>query len=182
MKLFTTLFLIVICVLTYFVYIGPTYSAVGALSAQKDNYSQILQDSKNIASKQDQILATYDSISTNDLDRLNKIVPLNFNSVTFINYLNIIASKYGLVVNGMKVVDQGQTAGEIVDQSQKSYQTRNITFSVSGQYATLINFLKSLESGLYLVDVTGLSVTKGSTIKSGLMLNFNISLNTYSIN
>jgi Tfp pilus assembly protein PilO len=182
MKLITPLFIIGICVGVYFVYINPTLSSVSALTAQKDSYNQVLQQAKEVASKRDQALADYNAISQDDLSRLDKIVPVSFNSVAFANYLSGIAGKYGLVVAKMQITEQNLNDGQVVVLSTNSYQKKNVNFSITGQYTSLENFLKDLESGLTLVDVTGLSVKKNSTDKSNSSFEFNINLNTYSLN
>ena len=182
MKLFTSLIIIAVCIGTYFIYISPTYSYIQALSAQKDTYNQVLQTAKDVASKRDQAMASYNAISSDNLSRLSKIVPVDFNSVTFVNHLSTIASKYGLVVAGMQIIEQDSSGQQIVAPSATSYKTKNVTFSIKGQYSAFVSFLKDLESGLYLVDVTGLSIKRDTTDKTGSLFEFNVNLNTYSLN
>ena len=181
MKSFTPLFIIAICVWVYFAYIGPTYATIQTVTTEKDNYNKVLEQAKNVSSKRDQVLASYNAVSSDNLSRLGKIVPSNFNSVTFVNHLNTIASKYGIVIDKMQIVGQNSSGGQVVASDANSYQTKSVSFSVKSQYTTFMNFLKDLESGLYLVDVTGLSIKKSQQDKTGQSFEFNITVNTYSL-
>ena len=182
MKSFVPFFILAICVGVYFMYESPSYSNIQTLTTEKNNYNQVLQEAKDVSAKRDQILASYNAISTDNLARLSKIVPANFNSVIFVNHLNTIASKYGLVLDKMQIVEQNNTGGQVIAPDQNSYNTQNVSFSVKGQYTTFMNFLKDLESGLYLVDITGLSIKKGTLDKTGQSFEFDVSTNTYSLN
>jgi hypothetical protein len=163
-------------------YISPTYSDIQTLSAQSRDYNQVLEQAKEVATKRDQAVASYNAISTDDLSRLAKIVPVSFSSVTFVNYLSAIAGKYGLVVDKMQIDEQNSGNGQVVVPNANSYQTKNVTFSVSGSYDSLVGLLKDLESGLYLVDVTGLTLKRNSAPGKSLTFEFDVTLNTYSLN
>ena len=162
-------------------YISPAYSTVQTLITQKSNDENVLEQAKNVSTKRDQILASYNAISDTDLARLSKIVPASFNSVTFVNHLNTIAGKYGVVIDKMQVVEQNSSGGQVVVPVADSYQTKSVSFSVKGQYTSFMSFLKDLESSLYLVDITGLSIKKGAQDKTGQSFQFDVTLNTYSL-
>jgi Tfp pilus assembly protein PilO len=140
-----------------------------------------LGQAKDVSVKRDQILAAYNAISSDNLTRLGKIVPASFNSVTFANHLNTIASKYGIIIEKMQIVEQDNSNGQVVAPTADSYMTKIVSFSVKGQYPTFMNFLKDLESGLYLVNVTGLSIKKDQSDKTGSTFEFDVTLNTYSL-
>ena len=182
MKLFTPLILIGACILAYFMYISPTYSDVQNLISQKNSYDSVLQDAKNISTKRDQIMASYNSIPPDDLTRLAKIVPVNFNSVTFVNHLNTIAENYGLSIDSMEIVEQDPNQQQVVAPSANSYQTESVSFVIKGPYPELMNFLRDMESGLYLVDVTSLSVKRDQSSKTDSSFEMDATLNTYSLN
>jgi Tfp pilus assembly protein PilO len=184
MKLFTPIFIIAVCLGAYLFYISPTYSNIQILSTQKDNYTQVLSKAKEVASKRDDILASYNAISPDDLSRLAKIVPINFDPVTFVLHLNAIASKYGLTIASMQIIGQDSNGQQVVSAAAPSlYQTQSVTFSVIGQYGPFVNFLKDLESGLYLVDVKELSIKSGQSSKMlPASLQFTLTVDTYSLN
>ena len=163
-------------------YISPTYSAVQDLTTQRDNYDQILQQVKDVAAKRDQVLASYNALSPNDLARLAKIVPPSFSSITFANHLNTVAGHHGLTVAKIQTTDQSASGQQVVAAPVSLYKTTAVTFSVKGPYSVIMAFMKDLESGLYLVDVTGLTMQKDSADKTGSSMDVTVSLNTYSIN
>jgi Tfp pilus assembly protein PilO len=182
MKLFTPIFVIAICIGAYFVYIGPTYSAVQDLMTQKNSYDQVLQQAKNVASKRDQALAGYNAISPDNLNRLAQIVPVNFSFVNFADYLNNISSKYNMSIAGLQNIEQDANSQQVVTVTTNSYKTQSVKFTVNGQYPAFKSFLKNLETGLYLIDVTDLSIKKISSDKTGSSYEFDVSLKTYSLN
>ncbi len=182
MKSLAPFFMIAICVAAYFMYESPTYANIQTLITEKNNYESVLEQAKSVSVKRDQILASYNAISENDLARLGKIVPTNFNSVSFASHLNTIASKYGVVIDQVQIVGQASDGGQVVAPTTSSYQTKSVSFSVKGQYQTFINFLKDLESGLYLVDVSELNIRKSAQDKTSQAFQFDVTLNTYSLN
>jgi len=181
MKSFTPFFLIAICVGAYFIFIAPTYSDVQSLTTERDSYNQVLQQAKSVVSKRNQDLASYNSISPDDLSRLSMIAPLTFNLTTFASHLSTIAGKYGVAIINVQSFDQNLNNNQVVAPVTGLYQTKNVKFSVRGQYTQLISFMKDLENGLYLVDVTDLSVKKIPNDKTGASYEFDVGINTYSL-
>ena len=178
------LIIIVICVGAYFLYLGPTYSDIQSLSAKRDSYSQVLQTAQNTTAVRDRVLATYNSISQDDINRLQKIVPETFQSVVFANHLSSVAARDGFILDKLSMTDttQADQGQQVVSAAQNQYKTISVSFSTGGQYQSFIKFLKDLESDLYLSDVTSLKISAGSAGKNSSSFNFDVALNTYSLN
>src|SRR5258708_4312003 len=102
MKLTLPITLIVISLGMYFLYISPTVAEIKALNLKKAEYNTALVSASELKAKRDQVLIDYNNISSGDIDRLNKIIPEQFNSVLFANDLNTVASSYGLLVKDFK--------------------------------------------------------------------------------
>src|SRR3989344_160437 len=98
MKLVLPLITIAVCIGMYFIYINPTIAEVKALSLKKVEYNNALIGAGELKKKRDNVLIDYNNISADNIDRLNKIIPERFNSVSFINDMNSIASGYGLII------------------------------------------------------------------------------------
>jgi Tfp pilus assembly protein PilO len=186
MKSFTPLVILAICAGAYFLYLSPTYSDIQTLKTKRDQYAQVLQTAKKTAAVRDQALSSYNSISTDGINRLQKIIPDNFQSVVFADHLSSIAGKNGFVINDLSVSNaseeeesQGQ---QVMIFAKKSYKTTTVSFSTKGSYSSFVSFLKDLESDIYLSDITSLKITSDNSGKKGELFDFSISLDTYSLN
>jgi Tfp pilus assembly protein PilO len=184
MKAFTPLIVIALCIGAYYVYIGPTYSDVQNLLAEKDQYTGVLQQAQNISTRRDAILADYNAISPDNIDRLKKIMPENFDPAIFAKYVSDSAAKYGMVIKEVNItkLDEEADQGEVVSSGPEQYKTMSVTFSIQGPYDKFVDFLKDLESGLYLVDVNSLSVTTDNqSPKNSSVFNYSLVVYTYSL-
>ena len=174
MKILTSFILIAVSVASFFFYMQPTYSSVQNLTAQKDLYAGVLQKAKDLSAKRDQILAQYNAVSPDDINRLKSAIPDTFDSVTVAKYVNTIASKYGLVVKGIKFtvpqIDQRVISAD--SSNQPVVQTMNFNFA--GTYTQFASFIKDVESSLLLMDVTKIAITdavKGKVIADIIKVN-----------
>lgn len=173
-------------------YIDPTINDVRALMAQKAEYDNVLEKARELQEKRDAILAEYNSISQEDLDKLNKLVPQTFDSVFFLNELNIIASKYGLTLSSYKENTGGSAtdrAAVVEEGPEIPYVTNKISIKVTGPYPQFLSFLEEVETNLRLVDVSSLSIKNTQQIQrtatGGVSqvggMEYLLDLNTYSL-
>ena len=158
---------------------------VKALTIKKTQYTNVLNQANNIKSKRDQILFQYSGISPQDIERINKIIPAEFNSISFAYDLNSIASGYGLTIREFRTAEGGSNGG-VVTLSENQYKTTAVSISLFGSYAKFIRFLNDIESSLRLVDVVGLSINQptvnGTNTKNTVdSLEYTLTLNTYSL-
>lgn len=182
MKSFTPLILIAICIAAFFFYIKPQYDVVQTLSAKKSAYTDVLQKVQEINSQRDAVLAQYNSVSPDDISRLKKAVPDQFDSVLLAKYINTVTANHGMVVSGIKFTEQKQDTREKVAVPQSNqYRTVYGSFTATGNYDQFLKLLKDLEDGLYLVDVTGLSLHGESKTTSSSSYDYSIDFQTYSL-
>ena len=184
MKLTFPIIIVVVCLGVYFLYINPTAMEVKTLSAKRVEYLTALEKSKELKVKRDAVLVDYNNISSDNIDRLNKIIPDTFNPVLFVNDMNVLASKYGMTVKDFRVDNpETPTRDAIITQPQgKTYKTTVITFRLDAPYSQFQGFLNDLESSLRLVDVTSLSVRSvGGQGGGGGVLDYLLEMNTYSL-
>ena len=184
MKFALPFIIIAISVGLYFVYISPTIADIQALSEKKVEYNSALIGAGELKAKRDAVLADYNNISADNIDKLDKIIPATFNSVIFANDVNSIASRYGLSVKDFKI-DPNKTdlRDAIINQAQDQlYKTTDVTFTVEGQYTQFLQFLSDVESGLRVVDVTSLSVKNlGGQTSPNSPMEFLLEMNAYSL-
>ena len=190
MKALTPFIVIAICIGMYFIYISPTIADIQSLSTEKASYDNVLQQSKDLTSERDSLLATYNNISQSDITRLDKVVPDTFDGVTFANDINTIASHYGITVKDMKFNEPNAADRTAVgaDRTHQVYKTTTVTFALDGQYQAFESFLKDVETSLRLIDVTLLSAralgaanSPNQKIQPGNTIEYTVQVNTYSL-
>lgn len=184
MKLIAPLVVIIVSIGMYFFYIDTALPEVQALRDKKTEYDSVMQKAVEIGKLRDDILAEYGSISESDTDRLNKLVPAEFNPVLFANDINTMIINNGLSVKDFKTNPQRTEDRSLITDNvqQIPYVTNVVTFRVIGDYDKFIKFLKEMETSLRLIDVVKLSVkSTGGTKSTDNFLEFSVEVNTYSL-
>ena len=167
----------------YFLYISPAITDVQDLSVKKDEYMNVLSKVQEIKAKRDALSTEYNSISSSDMEKLNKIIPEEFNSVQSANNINNIALKNGMFIKTFRessASTSNQATGANGSEVGK-YKTNIISITLIGQYNQLVSFLKDIESSLELMDVVSLSLVGGGSKPTDTQYNYTLEINTYSL-
>lgn len=182
MKSSISLLIIAVCIASYFVYIKPMSAEIRGLNAKKDEYNNILDRVKEINEKRDAVSMEYDTISQEELDRLNKIIPEKIDSTILSNDVSSIARKYGMSLKEFKVVNNGNANQIVESNSSETYKTTTVTMKLSGQYNQFLSLLEEMEYGLNLIDVTNLIIKQGSeTNNLQAQMDYTLEFKTYSL-
>ncbi len=188
MKSLTPFIIIALSIAMYFFYISPAITEVQTLSDKKAQYNDVLNKVEEIKQKRDAISSDYNNISGTDLERLNKIVPEEFNSVLFVNDINSIAGRNGITLKNLtESAASASAASSVVAVSEVSpYKKNIITLQVQGQYSQFINFLTELESSLQLIDISKIDFTTGGDIgptsgTTNSLPSYSLEINVYSL-
>lgn len=171
----------------YFVYISPTFTKISERNAKYTEYKDVLNKVNEIKNKRDALSAKYNSVSPDDLDKLNKMIPQTFVPEYFANDLNAMASRSGMRISQIDIGAPASRASGVVEETPidgNKFITTTAMFTVSGRYEQFINFLKELESSLRLVDVTSLSIKSAGSNNnrpSDVSLSYSLEVKTYSL-
>ncbi|MCI0542754.1 type 4a pilus biogenesis protein PilO [bacterium] len=165
-------------------YIDPTYQETKALRAQEAEYNEALNNTEKVKEIRDQLLSKYNTFSQTDLDRLNKLLPDNVDNVRLIIEIDKIASRHNLDLKDVTVSDSRPrnqarvVAGEgsSSDLSGVAYGTGPVSFSVTGEYAGFLEFLRDVERSLRIMDITDVQVKPA---EKDLAYTYTIKLQTY---
>jgi len=183
MKAITPLILLGIAIASYFVYMKPAYDTIQTLTAKKDQYTNVVEKAKELAVRRDTILSEYNAISPADIDRLKKVIPETFDSVILARYISTIASSHGMIIKSTKITEpQAETREVAIAPQDGQYKKMQVTFSVKGPYDQFVKFVKDLESGLYLMDVSSISIRGDVKSTPTSALDYDVELLTYSFN
>lgn len=176
--------LIVLAIGIYFTFTRAKITELQNIRAVNAQYQKAIDDSDRLIKLRDATLATYNSLSDTDKDRLNKIVPNNVDNVRLvIDVKDDIAAHHGLVLKNIKTSSpdtQQQTGGTIAtnvstampgdtsvvpntNNTVNKYGIVTLSFDVSTNYQTFLDFLKDLESSLRIMDISKLTVKANET-------------------
>jgi len=162
MKLITPIILIVISALAFFFYVNPTYKDIRDVSSEIERYDDALNNARDLAGVRDALLLKYNSITSNDLDRLEKLLPDHVDNVRLILDIDSIAARYGISLQNVSV-NIAEEGSDITTSAQRSDGVGEITlgFSIISSYNTFTQFLNDIEDNLRLVDVESVSFDSG---------------------
>lgn len=160
----TALILIVIALGTYFTVTKSVIDDAKAIKDTNDQYATAIKKSDQLIKDRDEVMRRYNSISQEDRDRLDKIIPSGVDNIRLMIDMNALAVKDGVALKSI-------TASAIsTDVNADSSQNTNtgpalskikLSMGVSASYKQIIGFLKDIESNLRIMDVSKMSVSGG---------------------
>lgn len=173
-------FLIVIAALTFFFYVNPAYKDIQVLQEESKQFDEALDKSKELQKIRDELLLKYNSFSSDDLDRLEKLLPDNVDNVRLVLDLDGIASAHGLSVRDVAISDVREEESKevsIVGPDRNLFNSIRLSFSVTSTYDNFLLFIRDLEESLRIVDIKELSFRAPNEDSS--FSEYNVSIETY---
>jgi Tfp pilus assembly protein PilO len=166
--------LIGIAIAGFFMFTRPFYENISALRLEAASYNEALANSKALENERDKLTAKYNSISAENLMKVQKLLPDNIDNIRLILEIEKIASPYGMVLKDVRydtnepAKSAASTAGGVQGGGlpagpQKDYGVWNLAFSTSGTYSNFLNFSRDLESNLRIVDIASVSFSSADT-------------------
>lgn len=177
----TALILIVLSVALYVTYTHGLWIDAQSIKSVNDQYASAIDSAQKLISVRDQVLKQYNSISADDRDKLDKMIPNTVDNIRLIIDLNNVALQHGISLKNVSATTKPSSSnispvsastGGI---SIPTLDVVSVSFSVSAPYQQFISFLQAIESNLRIMDVTHLTVSasdKGN-------YDFSVQLNTY---
>lgn len=177
MKWLLPVFFVIIAFGIFFGYVDGAYQDTKSLHAEVQNYDDALQKSKELQAIRDALLSRYNTFSSADLERLEKMLPDNIDNVRLVLELDSIAAQYGMRVSGVVINEEVTTNAEgTVGPSNEFYDTVVLSFNVTGSYENFIAFLQDIESNLRVADITTLAFDGDS---SEAVYTYSLGIRTY---
>ncbi len=176
----------------FFTLASPLYKDISLKKEQIASYNEALANSKALEALRDQLTQKYNSLHPEDLSKIQKFLPDHVDNIRLILEIEKVASPYGMVLRDVRYdIEErvvSRAAGSVPGSrapATKDYGVWGLEFSTQGTYNNFINFLKSLESNLRMVDVS--SIEFSSNAGSGIELNpslpevykYNFKIKTY---
>jgi Tfp pilus assembly protein PilO len=192
--------LIGISITIFFVFTNPIYSEISILNTQAESYNEALGNSKSLENERDKLTAKYNSISKDNLLKLEKLLPENIDNIRLILEIEKIASPYGMILKGVKysTLDtkattknptsgavNGASSPSVTSQGNKDYGVWDLEFSTTSTYDNFLSFTRDLESNLRIVDISSVAFSSSGEVKTGVnnslsdVYTYNFKIKTY---
>lgn len=134
------------------------YQSVKSLQTDIASYDKALGKAQEVLKKRGELQAKYAQFADSDLKDLKKLLPDHVDNVELILDINGIARKHNMSVSKIKISeDAGGGQGAPIGPDIKTYSSILVSFRTKSSYTDFISFIKDLEHGLRLVDITNLS-------------------------
>lgn len=160
MKQLIPIILILASIGLFVLFTNKEYQQVKVLSKEIAAYDKALGKSREVLTKRGDLQAKYAQFSNSDLDALTKMIPDHVDNVQLILDLNGIARKHSMSISKIKITENksgsGVQAGAIGPDS-RAYDSILVSFRTVAPYENVIGFIRDMEQGLRLVDVTDFS-------------------------
>lgn len=180
---------LILAVGVYFTFTKSKLDEIKSIGTVNAGYEQALENVEKLIKVRDEVLKTYNSIDETDRRRLDKIVPNNIDNVRLIIDVKGIGEQHGLTLRNVKTsaTNSGSNtnktlapelgAAEVVSfgTDPTKYEVVTLSFEVTASYKSFVEFLKSIESSLRVLDISKIEVSANETN----VYDYTVELKTY---
>src|SRR3989338_2272272 len=145
---------------------NPIYREISLLKGQVASYNQALDNSKALENERDKLTKKYNSITSENLGKLQKLLPNNVDNIRLILEIEKIASPYRMALKDIRYnpvkKEVAKIGGAVIEAGgspeslSKDYGVWDLEFSTEGAYNNFVSFIKDLENNLRIVDVSSI--------------------------
>lgn len=177
MKNIISIILVIVAIALFALFTNPRYAVVRELSVEQERFDSALDRSKELVALRDALLSKYNNIKSEDLERVDTMLPDSIDTVRLIIDINTLASRYGMSLNDISIglPDEVQADGAL-GPSSEDFGRLSLSFSVASNYDRFRAFLADLERSLRLIDITSLSFEEPEI---GGLTSYNVTFTTY---
>lgn len=160
----------------FFWYLQPTYNEIQSIQEEIAAYDRTLSQVQQLQSELNSELEKQDAITNQQLQRLNRMLPETVDTVRYLIELDQIAAQHGMSINGVSFSgaparfggsggnNEGGSGGEVSEgdsnnvtnankNTANGYNSLDTSFSVSGSYQDVQNFMRDIERSSRLMDI-----------------------------
>lgn len=136
-----------------------------------------MANSRQLQAIRDDLLSKYNTISQENLGRLEKILPSSFDPAAIITMLEDRSASRGMFLKRIdaKETDKQDSTTASLGIPPPPYKTISLVFSASGPYSSFIGLISDLEKSLRLVDIQSVAFSSAATE----VYEFNVEAKTY---
>ena len=126
----------------------------------------------------DQLVEKRNGILTEDLEKLEQIVPQKLDMLGLIVSIQQLALKNSMLMQGTVTVDTAPTVISSEKIPQKPYEEITVGFTAIGSYSSLTKFLSELAQSATILDVTTFDFASS---EKEVLASYNVKLKTYRL-
>ncbi len=157
MRFIISIILIIASISVFILVTNPLWKGTQGMRLESAQFDEALDRSKELIKLRDALLSTYNSFPTDDLGKLDTMIPDSVDTVRLIIDINSVATRHNMSLADIDIgePDSGQDpSSQVIGPTNLPYGTLPLSFVVSGTYSTFREFLADLERSLRLVDVS----------------------------
>lgn len=139
-----------------FFYVKPTWTEIKGLQAQKTQFDNALSDAQEIKNTIERLNTKYNSISADELSRLETLMPEKIDITHALQNLNSIAEQYGVSIEPVEIVEQKP------DENNPHLGKVMFSFDLYASYDQFKQITADIEKSLQLADIANLEVVTGT--------------------
>lgn len=176
-KAIISIIFLITAIVIFFAWSQPVFNEIKDFGAQKASFDEALSTSRQIQEARDVLLSQYNTISQENLDRLNKIFPSQPGSIKYVIEIDNILRKNGMVLKSIDIEEKaGGSQGVAFGVEKQPFEVLPISMKVTGSYKSFYSFLKDLDNNLRLTDINTLEFSSGGNSDQ---YDFNIGASIY---
>lgn len=141
----------------------PLWTEISVLRVEKSGVLSILSELRSLQDARDNLLATYNSITKTDLEKLNKILPQSSDTGGILVSLEKIAQDRGIRLKKAEFKTDNNKGAKVIQAQNSMFNTIDLSFIISSNYDSFKSFLNTIERNSRIIDVTNISFSAGQT-------------------
>lgn len=175
----------------FFLYTKPAYDDIQTTKQEVAQFDAALDKAKELQELKRALLARYNTFTTDNLNRLSRLLPDHVDNVRLVLDLDSMAARYGMAIQNVVInraaetqEDQTTVLGALTAQAS-TFDSLTLQFNTRGTYNNFVSLMQDLESGLRIVDVVALSIepeqieTQDGQAMTDPVYRYNITVRTY---
>lgn len=178
-KTVVQLILFITSLVIIFSYIKPAYTNLQSIQVETEKYEGALKSAQNFNTELRNQLSQANALTTTQLQKLDRYLPEDIDTISVMRDIEIIAKQYALEVTGLGVGEEilmgeesssnteyfGEDDTFMMEENTSDVLPQaslEFTVKVSGEYEDFKLFLQDLERNAYPLEVTSLTLTPDS--------------------
>lgn len=141
----------------------PLWGETGLLRAESKNVDETLSNLRSLQSKREELLQTYNSLSKNDLEKLDKIIPKTTDSAGLLVYLEKTTAERGIRLRRAEFEKEPVSQQKTIHSNNLNFKVLPLSFVVSSSYDSFKSFLSALERSARVMDIMDISFNVSKT-------------------
>lgn len=177
MKNNIAIILLLLSVGLFYTFTNGQYQDVKKLYVLASEYRNVLENVSAITEVRDRLLVTYGMFPREEIERINKVLPDNIDTVQLALDLDSMASRHGISIKSIQT-EKGSAEGSnlvVLPEFAKVYEMATVSINFVSNYENFLRLLADIENSLRIMNIKFISF---KTSESGLY-EYKISAETY---